>query len=118
MKSLSFYLTVVAAVQFGGLAHVHSQGLPTSQPKVLTLLREHVKVGHSGGHSKFEVGYPAAFEKAKSPDYYFAMASVTGPDEVWYVMSNDSYAAVGEGMKRQDKDPVLSAELNRLALAD
>src|SRR5262249_55186247 len=63
-------------------------------------------------------GYPAAFEKAKSPDYYFAMASVTGPDEVWYVMSNDSYAAVGEGMKRQDKDPVLSAELNRLALAD
>jgi hypothetical protein len=37
---------------------------------------------------------------------------------VWYVVAHDSHAAIGESMKREDKDPVLTAELNRLALAD
>jgi hypothetical protein len=116
MKQLSFSLGLVLAL--GSLGQALAQGLPKAQPKILTVVREHVKVGRSAEHSKFEASYPAAFEKAKSPDYYLAMTSLTGPSEAWYVIPNESHAAIGESMKREDKDPVLSAELNRLELAD
>jgi hypothetical protein len=43
---------------------------------------------------------------------------MTGPNEAWYVGASESHAALGESMKRRDKDPALSAELARLELAD
>lgn len=46
------------------------------------------------------------------------MTSMTGPSEAWYIIPNESHAAIGESMKRDDKDPVLTAELNRLGLGD
>lgn len=95
-----------------------AQGLPKAQPKVLTIIREHVKVGRASVHGKFEAGYPAALEKAKSPDYYLALTSMSGPSEAWYLMPQESFAAIDAGIKRDDKDPVLSAEMSRLDLAD
>ena len=93
-------------------------GLPTSQPKLLTIVREEVKPGRSADHANHEAGWPAAFEKAKSPDYYLAMTSLTGPNEAWYVVPQESHAAIAASMKREDKDPVLSAELARLSSRD
>lgn len=93
-------------------------GLPTAQPKRLTIVREQVKAGRSADHSRHEAGWPAAYEKAKSPDYYIAMTSITGPTEAWYLIPFESYTAESASMKRDDKDPVLSAELERLALRD
>jgi hypothetical protein len=93
-------------------------GLPTAQPKRLTIIREQVKVGMGAGHAKSEAGWPAAFEKAKSPDYYIALTSMTGPTEAWFLIPSDSHAAEAASMKRDAKDPVLSAELDRLSLAD
>lgn len=93
-------------------------GLPVVQPNHLTLIREFVKVGHGAAHAKNEAGWPAAYEKAKSPDYYVALTSMTGPTEAWFLIPSASYAADAAGMKRDAKDPVLSAELDRLALAD
>lgn len=49
----------------GGLAH--AQGIPTSQPELLTIIREEVKLGRSADHERVEAGWPAAFAKAKSP---------------------------------------------------
>ncbi|MSU36643.1 MAG: hypothetical protein EXS36_16400 [Pedosphaera sp.] len=118
MKQFSFYLGIITALSLGGLDHALAQGLPKTQPKIVTIVREHVKVGRAADHSKFEAGYPAAYEKAKSPNYYLAMTSMTGPSEAWYVEPSDSHAAIGESMKRDDKDPVFSAEMNRLSLAD
>jgi hypothetical protein len=115
-KSVTAFLGML--IVLAGVAGTLAQGLPTQQPKLLTIIREQVKVGRSADHSKFEAAYPAAFEKAKSPDYYLALRSITGPAEVWYVVSRESHAAVGESMKREHKDAALSAELNRLALAD
>ncbi|HAB16693.1 MAG TPA: hypothetical protein PLX89_21620 [Verrucomicrobiota bacterium] len=105
-------------VTLSNLASALSQDLPKTQPKLLTIIREEVKVGRAAEHSKHEAGWPAAYEKAKSPDYYLALVSMTGPSEVWYVVPAESYTQVAESMKREDKDPVLSAELARLALAD
>jgi hypothetical protein len=95
-----------------------AQDLPKAQPKLLTIIKEQVKVGRSAAHGKFEAAYPAAFKKAKSPDYYLAMTSLTGPAEALYVIPHESHAAIGEMMKREHGDATLTAELNRLAAAD
>jgi hypothetical protein len=108
----------------GGIAACSAQlalgqgGLPTSQPKLLTIVREEVKPGMSADHAKHEAGWPAAFEKAKSPIYYIAITSMTGPSEAWYLAPYESHAAISENMKREDKDATLSAELGRLARRD
>jgi len=53
--------------------------MPTTQPKFMHIFREQVKPGRSGDHAKWEAGWPAAFEKAKSPYQYIALQSITGP---------------------------------------
>lgn len=116
MKSLSLSLGIILTLS--SLGQALAQDLPTSQPRLLTIHREQVKVGRSAEHSKFEAGWPAAFEKAKSTNYYLAITSLTGPSEAWYLIASESHAAIDEMMKREQKDPVLSAEMNRLALAD
>jgi len=114
----------VVRVLLGGFAFCAAHlalgqtGLPTSQPKLLTIVREEVKPGRALDHAKHEAGWPAAFEKAKSPTYYIALTSLTGPSEAWYVVPYDSHAAISESMKREDNDPILSAELSRLAQRD
>jgi hypothetical protein len=93
-----------------------AQGLPTTQPGFLRIIREEVKVGRGAEHVRLEAGWPAAFERAKSPDYYLAMDSLTG-NEAWFVVPSASYKAMGESMAR-DQDPALSGELERLRRAD
>jgi hypothetical protein len=93
-------------------------GLPTSQPNFLTIVREEVKPGRAADHERIEAGWPAAYEKAKSPDYYLAYVSATGRPEAWYVAPFDSHKALGESMKRESDDVVLAAELKRLQRAD
>lgn len=119
MKKLQLVHGVLTALVLAAASTAAAQnGLPATQPKRLTIIREEVKVGRSADHARHEAGWPAAFEKAKSPDYYIAMTSMTGPTEAWYLIPTDSYAAEGASMKRDDKDPVLSAELGRLAHRD
>ncbi|MBM3881188.1 MAG: hypothetical protein FJ387_15945 [Verrucomicrobia bacterium] len=109
---------LIALVGLGQMVGLLAQDLPKTQPKLLTIIREEVKVGRNAAHARHEAGWPAAFEKAKSPDYYLALTSVTGPNEAWYIIPSESNAAIGERMKREAADPVLSAELERLAAGD
>jgi hypothetical protein len=117
MRKTFLILTVLAFVA-GGTATALAQGLPTTQPKFLNIVREQVKVGRSADHSKWEAGWPAAFEKAKDPGYYIALVSVTGPSEALYVAPFVSQAAFGELTAKEDADPVLTKELDRLSLGD
>ena len=118
MQRILPFLVVSAAVGLELVCTASAQGLPKTQPKFITIIREEVKVGRNDEHAKFESGWPVALEKAKSPDYYLAMTSLTGPNEAWFVTPWESHAAVAESMKREDKDPVLSAEMARLSLGD
>lgn len=93
-------------------------GLPTTQPNLLQITREEVKVGHAADHEKTEAGWPAAYDKAKSPYYYLAFVSLTGPPEAWFVTPFESHQAAGESMKQERGDAVLAAELARLSRAD
>jgi hypothetical protein len=73
---------VLSALLCANAATALAQTLPTSQPNILQIYREEVKVGHSADHAKVEAGWPVAFEKAKSPFSYIALVSLTGPAEV------------------------------------
>lgn len=92
--------------------------LPTSQPNYLTIVREEVKLGRAADHERIEAGWPAAYEKAKSPDYYLAYVSTTGRNEAWYIVPFDSHKAMGDSMRRESEDATLAAELRRLQRAD
>lgn len=108
----------LALLSTGSASMALSQAVPTSQPNLLTITREDVKTGHNAAHAAHEVGWPAAYAKAKSPYYYFAMVSMTGPNEAWYVSPYESHAKLGESMKMESDNATLSAELARLARTD
>jgi hypothetical protein len=110
-------LTLVALLA-GDAAVAAAQTLPTSQPKFVSIVREQVKIGRGAEHAKFEAAWPAAYEKAKSTQTYLALVSLTGSRETWYVTPFESHAALEEAVRREDADPVLSAELERLSKAD
>jgi hypothetical protein len=107
-------LLIVAAAASTALA----QGMPTTQPKFLNIFREQVKLGRAADHANWEAGWPAAYEKTKNPYNYIALVSVTGPPEAWYLAPFASQAAFGDSLAREDGDPVLRAELDRLSRGD
>jgi hypothetical protein len=94
-----------------------AQTLPTAQPPFLRVIREDVKVGRGAEHARFEAGWPAAYERVKSPDYYLALDALTGTGEAWYLVPAASYAAMGEQMAR-DEAPEIAGELIRLRKGD
>jgi hypothetical protein len=117
MRKIFLSLSLTAFVA-GGTVVAVAQTMPTTQPKFLHIVRESVKMGRSADHSRWEAGWPAAYEKAKSPDVYIAIQSVTGPSEVWYVSTYGSQAAFGESLAKQEADPAFSAEVERLSRGD
>jgi len=110
-------LLAAFSVIIGPIA-VAQDGLPTSQPTHLMIIREHLKPGMGAVHARNEAGWPAAFERAGIKTYYLGISSMTGSPEAWFIVPYASYAAEAADMKTVAKDPVLSAELDRLALAD
>lgn len=99
-------------------ASAMAQAMPTTQPQVLVIYREVIKVGHDAAHVTTESGWPAAFAAANSPDTYLAMTSMTGRSEVWFTQPWASYAAWGEAMKRDEANGALTAALARNSAAD
>lgn len=108
----------VAFVILGTCTLANAQALPASQPNLLRIVIEDVKPGRTAEHAKTEAGWPAAYEKAKSTAYYLALVSLTGAPQAWYVEPSESHAAIDANMKRDDADPVLTAELTRLSRLD
>jgi hypothetical protein len=117
MRSMVSRLAQVV-LMVGSAGTAVAQGMPTSQPGLLTVYREFVKVGRAAEHAKIEAGWPAAFAKANSPTNYLALASMTGRSEAWFLVPSASYAAMEADMKRNDANPTLTAELERLSRAD
>jgi hypothetical protein len=95
-----------------------AQGMPTSQPGVLTIIVEELKPGAGADHEANESGWPKAFAAANSQYYYLAFESITGTQEIWFVLPFQSWAAEGESMKMFESNATLAAELGRLSKAD
>lgn len=92
--------------------------VPTTHPSVLTVFREEIKYGHNAAHEATEAGWPMAYAKAKSPFSYIAMASLTGPNEVWFLQPHPNWKSFGDAFKQDVSDPALASELARVAMAD
>jgi hypothetical protein len=114
----SVLLTLACGAASLAAAQAQSQGLPTSQPSLITIIREEVKVGRAADHAKIEAGWPAAFGRKNSPDYYLAMTSMTGQPEAWYIIPSASHAVYDQYNRRYDNDAAMTAELERLSRAD
>jgi hypothetical protein len=107
-------LALAASASTSALA----QSVPTTQPTFLNIFREEVKAARTAEHAQWETGWPAAFEKVKSPNNYLALSSISGSQEVWYVGSFASQAAFGQSTDWEDAQPGLTAEVDRLAKGD
>ena len=117
MRKTAVCLTLVGLVT-GVAGAAVAQPVPTSQPKFVSIIREQVKIGRGADHAKWEAGWPAAYDKAKATQPYLALVSETGSRETWYVTPFESHAALEAASKRDEADPVLSAELERLSKGD
>jgi hypothetical protein len=82
---------------------------PTKPAAVLWIDREAIKEGRTVIHEKVEAEYVAAFRKAQFPGHYFALATMSGPNEVWFVQPMASFAANEEFEKATEKEPLKSA---------
>ncbi len=91
--------------------------VPTTQPSVLTIIREEIKVGHNTEHTRTESAWPAAYAKVKSPYSYIAISSITGANEVWFLSPYADWKTYGEAIAA-DQGPALATELARIARVD
>jgi len=90
-----------------------------SLPKVLQITREFIKPDKGGAaHDKTEGAFVAAMTKAKLPVYYLGLDSLSGKSRALFLTSYDSFADWEKDNKLVDKNPALSAELERASIAD
>src|SRR6266478_2183844 len=65
-------------------------------PAVMQIIREAVKEGRSAAHRKVETDWSRAFRKANFPYHALALETMTGTNEVWFLNSYPSFAAIEE----------------------
>lgn len=86
-----------------------AQDTPTSPPAMIQIYREEVKPGKSSLHAKTEAAFLRDFKAAKLTPNYTALATITGPDEAWFIARYDNYASFGKDLTAQDKSPARAA---------
>jgi hypothetical protein len=90
-----------------------------SLPKVLQITREFIKPYKGGAaHDKTESAFITAMTKAKFPAYYLGLDSLSGKSRALFLTQYDSFADWEKDNKIVDKNPALSAELERASIAD
>jgi len=94
-----------------------AQDTPTAPPAMIQIYREEVKPGKTSLHVKTEAAFLRDFKAAKLSPNYTALATVTGPDEAWFITRYDSYASLGKDLTAQDKSSARSA-LDKDLIAD
>src|SRR3954451_10396123 len=113
MKNCAFP-TLIAGVTFMlGLCAFAQTGGPSN---VIKIIREDIKPGRDAAHEVVEQGYVRVLAKVKYP-HYFALTTVTGPNEVWFVEGYPSFDAVGTMRDTIDSSP-FKAELDKLDSED
>jgi hypothetical protein len=88
-------------------------------PKVLVINREVLKPGKTGAtHQKTESAFVRAMAAAKDPEYYLGMDSLSGPSRSLFFTGYDSFAEWEKDALAEQKNPTLSAALDRASVAD
>ena len=105
MRKTSVILLAVVSVLLC-LAAVAQE--PMGPPKVLSIIREEVKVGKGAAHEKWEAAWMQAEVRAKYPTSYLAMTAATGANEAWYLFGFDSFAAWEKDAKLSETPPFMA----------
>jgi hypothetical protein len=104
----------------GGIAVASAQESGTmSPPKVLVLYREFLKPGKQGMlHEKTESAFVQAATKAKWPQHYFDVDSLSGKPRSLFLYPYDSFDAWEKDAQATEKNAALAASNDRAAMAD
>jgi hypothetical protein len=95
-----------------------AQSGPMPPPPLMLFVREEVKPGHGAGHAATESAWTRALAKGGSKDHYLGMSALTGPSEAWFIMGYDSFADWEAKQNEFDKNPVMKAEVDKIAQQD
>ena len=120
MKTIASY-SLVSMFIFAGLALAAAQEATDTvpPPKVLAVFREFVKPGKGGSlHEKAESGFVQAYARAKWPQHYFTVNSLTGKPRALFLIGYPTFEAWEKDNQAQQKNPTLSAALDRASMAD
>ena len=117
MKKLTGILLGVSFF-VGGIGIMAAQDT-TPPPKVLVLYREFLKPGKNGmTHEKSESAFVQAVAKAKWPEHYFAVDSLSGRPRSLFLFPYDSFDAWEKDATATQKNTALETTLDRAAVAD
>jgi hypothetical protein len=110
---------VLLAVGMSGVAAGQDEPIGDMPPKVLTVTREFTKPGKSGTpHEKAESAFVEAMTHAKWPTHYLAAESLTGKSRALFFTAYDSFEAWEKDVQGIQKNPTLSAALDRAYAGD
>ncbi|MGB7751621.1 MAG: hypothetical protein WCF88_08720, partial [Candidatus Acidiferrales bacterium] len=88
-------------------------------PKVLVINREVLKPGKSGNpHQRTESAFVRAMAAAKDTAYYLGLDALSGPSRSLFFTGYDSFADWEKEALSEQKNAMLSAALDRAAVAD
>jgi hypothetical protein len=95
-------------VVLSGIGAVSAFAQSAKPAPVIEIFRETIKEGRGAAHEKVETDYAAIFRKANHPAHYVAMATVSGPQEVWFLQPMPSFAISEDYDKASEKEPLKS----------
>jgi hypothetical protein len=87
-------------------------------PKVLQIAREQVKPGKNALHEKVEAGWARVYANADWRTHWLGVTSLTGPNEAWFLIGFDSFAAWEKDNHDMQKTPALKAQSEQLYQKD
>ena len=87
-------------------------------PKVVLIGIEEMKPGKGAAHQKNEAEWSHALAAAKFPYHFYAMTTVAGPSQTWWVNPADSFADLEKADAFIAKHPALKVKVEGFATKD
>jgi hypothetical protein len=95
-----------------------AQDAPMAPAKVLKIYIEEVKPGKATAHEQVETSWAQTLAQAKDPTHYFAMTSVSGPSQAWFVIPYGSFKDLDADAANLEKNPDLKRKVQALEAKD
>jgi hypothetical protein len=102
-----------------GGAVAAAQDATATPPQIIQLVRETLKTGKApSAHDKSEAGFVSFSARAKLQGHYVGLNSMSGKTRALYMYRFPSFEAWEKDNQTVDKNPALSADLDRLVATD
>lgn len=113
---------LVVAALFAVPSLFHAQqvapGQPTPPPKILQIVREHVRYGGEQAHASNESAWAAAYQRANIDMFNLGLSPITGSGDVWYVSAWDSFGQMEQSSAEVAKNKDIATVDTRMLAKD